>query len=118
MNDAVRGGLEPPIEVRQLDEPMMLLQRAAHGAHAGAQRTEEVQLVLSLIFTVLGVVAAATGVGRQAVIVLGAAWSLLSIVFSTIHLTQDVLHARDGTPQSAVATLLVIILVMLYGTVE
>ena len=45
-------------------------------------------------------------------------FSLLSIVFSTIHLTQDVLHARDGTPQSAVATLLVIILVMLYGTVE
>jgi hypothetical protein len=44
--------------------------------------------------------------------------SLLSIVLSTLHVTDDVLHARDGMALGGVSTLLLIMLVMLYGTVE
>ena len=44
--------------------------------------------------------------------------SLLSIVLTTFHLTDDVLHANDGMAPDGVFKLLLIMLVMLYGTVE
>ena len=44
--------------------------------------------------------------------------SLLSIGLTTLHLTDDVLHAKEGLAPSGVVILLLIMLVMLYGTVE
>lgn len=44
--------------------------------------------------------------------------SLLLIVLTTLHLTEDVLHAKNGMDPSGVVILLSIMLVMLYGTVE
>lgn len=72
---------------------MILLQRAANGAHTTAQRIEETQLVLALMFTIAGVVAASTGVAREVVIIIGAAWSLMSICVLT---TQASRRSRDG----------------------
>lgn len=75
---------EPPIEVRQLEISMILLQRAANGAHATAQLIEEIQLGLAVAFMVVGVVSAFTGFAREVVIVFGALWSLLSIFGLTV----------------------------------
>ncbi len=44
--------------------------------------------------------------------------SLLTIVLTTFHLTHDALHQSGGMSASDVTILLVIIMVMLYGTVE
>ena len=44
--------------------------------------------------------------------------SLLSILFSALHVTDDALHARDGVDRMGITILLLIMLVMLYGTVE
>ena len=44
--------------------------------------------------------------------------SLLSLVLTTLHVTDDALHAKDGMTSGDVFTLLLIMLVMLYGTVE
>ena len=44
--------------------------------------------------------------------------SLFLVVLATFHLTHDVLHAKDGMPSTDVLKLLLIMLVMLYGTVE
>lgn len=44
--------------------------------------------------------------------------SLLSILFTIFHLTQDAMHARAGTPEAAGSTLVAvpILVVWLYGT--
>ena len=44
--------------------------------------------------------------------------SLLSILFMTLHLTSDTIHARVGTPESGGSTLVAvpILVVWLYGT--
>lgn len=44
--------------------------------------------------------------------------SLLSIVLATLHITDDALHARNGVAPMGVSIILVILLVMLYGTTE
>ena len=44
--------------------------------------------------------------------------SLLSIILTTFHLAHDALHASNGMSPSDVSILLVIMLTMLYGTVE
>ena len=44
--------------------------------------------------------------------------SLLTIVFATLHVTDDALHAREGVDRMGISILLLIMLVMLYGTVE
>jgi len=44
--------------------------------------------------------------------------SLLTIVLSTLHVCDDALHARDGVDRMGISILLLIMLVMLYGTVE
>jgi hypothetical protein len=44
--------------------------------------------------------------------------SLLSVVLTTLHVTDDVLHTRDGLDSSGVSIILLIILALLYGTVE
>jgi hypothetical protein len=44
--------------------------------------------------------------------------SLLLVVLSTLHITDDTLHAKDGIDASGTAIVLVIMLVTLYGTVE
>ena len=44
--------------------------------------------------------------------------SLLSLVLTTFHLTHDALHASAGMTPGDVTILLVIMLTMLYGTVE
>ena len=44
--------------------------------------------------------------------------SLLSLVLTTFHLTHDALHGSAGMTPSDVTILLVIMLTMLYGTVE
>src|SRR5258706_14494674 len=45
-------------------------------------------------------------------------FSLLTIVLTTLHLTHDALHQSDGMSASDVSILLVIMLVMLYSTIE
>ena len=44
--------------------------------------------------------------------------ALLSLVLSSVHITQDTLHATDGMDQSGTMIVLLIMLVYLYGTVE
>ena len=44
--------------------------------------------------------------------------SLLTLVLTLFHLTHDALHQADGMSASDVTILLVIMLTMLYGTVE
>ena len=44
--------------------------------------------------------------------------SLLSLVLTTFHLTHDALHASDGMTPGDVTIVLVIMLTLLYGTVE
>lgn len=44
--------------------------------------------------------------------------SLLSLVLFTLHLTGDTLHAKDGMALGGIVITLLIMLVMLYGTVE
>ena len=44
--------------------------------------------------------------------------SLLTLVLTTFHLTHDALHQTDGMLPSDVTILLVIMLTLLYGTVE
>ena len=43
--------------------------------------------------------------------------SLLTIVLTSLHVTDDALHAKEGVDPSGVAILLAIMIVMLYGTV-
>ena len=45
-------------------------------------------------------------------------FSLVTIVLTTFHLTHDALHQSNGMSARDVSILLVIMLVMLYGTVE
>ena len=44
--------------------------------------------------------------------------SLLAVVLTTLHVTDDVLHTREGLDASGVSIILLIILVLLYATVE
>ena len=44
--------------------------------------------------------------------------ALLSLVLSSVHITQDTLHATDGMDQNGTMIVLLIMLVYLYGTVE
>ena len=44
--------------------------------------------------------------------------SLLTLVLTTFHLTHDALHQTNGMSPSDVTILLVIMLTLLYGTVE
>lgn len=44
--------------------------------------------------------------------------SFLSIVFSTLHVTDDALHATRGVDRTGMSILLLMMLVMLYGTME
>lgn len=44
--------------------------------------------------------------------------SLLSIVFSTLHMSDDALHDRNGVDRIGITILLSIMIAMLYSTVE
>jgi hypothetical protein len=44
--------------------------------------------------------------------------TLLTLVLTTFHFTHDILHDADGLTSGEVSILLVIMLVLLYGTVE
>ena len=73
-----RGIPDRPIHERQLDEPMVRLQRAAAASHQRGQLIEAIRVNAAVALAAAGIVLTLVGHGRSAVSIIGAAWFVVS----------------------------------------
>ncbi|OXM50616.1 transposase [Amycolatopsis thailandensis] len=74
----VRGIPPRAIHERQLDDDMILLQRAAAASHRRGQLLEAIRVDAALVLAVAGVVFTLVGQGRTLVLIVGCVWFVVS----------------------------------------